>query len=296
MIYAYVFTLTFASHRFAQISIGFTGPRHSMLHHISNSAYHADTSRISKSGLDLIHKSPSHYWERYLNPDREPDKKSPAFLLGSAVHTLTLEPSRFADDILIVDSLKSVGSTYMQAENPDKTVIDKDMFELARLMSLAVRRHPTASALLDTGIAEATLYFDDPETCAPCKIRPDWLNQELEFIVELKTAEDASAEGFARDAARYRYHVQGAFFKDGLYQSEGLLYQHIFIVVEKSPPFRVAMYMLPQEELDLGRRAYNRDLIRYTECRKTGKWPGYPEEIVPLKLPRWAFYQEGVNP
>ena len=57
--------------------------------------YHTNTSRISKSGLDLINRAPAHYYERYLNPAANPQKETPALVIGSAVHCAVLEPEEF---------------------------------------------------------------------------------------------------------------------------------------------------------------------------------------------------------
>ena len=62
---------------------------------MTNEAYHGDTTRISKSGLDLIAKSPAHYWSRYLDPNREKKEPTAAMLLGTAVHFAILEPEEF---------------------------------------------------------------------------------------------------------------------------------------------------------------------------------------------------------
>ena len=49
---------------------------------IDNDAYHAGPG-VSKSHLDLIaKKSPLHYWDRYINPDREPEEKTVPMIFG----------------------------------------------------------------------------------------------------------------------------------------------------------------------------------------------------------------------
>ena len=57
--------------------------------------YHTDTSRVSKSGLDLINRAPALYYERYLNPNAAPQKESPALIIGSAAHCAVFEPAEF---------------------------------------------------------------------------------------------------------------------------------------------------------------------------------------------------------
>ena len=64
----------------------------------SNLEYHLDTTRISKSGLDLIQKSPAHYYYRYLSGQHE-ERSSKALEIGSAVHAAVLEPELFCSDL-----------------------------------------------------------------------------------------------------------------------------------------------------------------------------------------------------
>lgn len=65
-----------------------------------------------------------------------------------------------------------------------------------------------------------------------------------------------------------------------------------FIVVEKTPPYGVAVYTLDAEAIELGRRIYKRDLATYAWCVQMNSWPCYSPDIQEIKLPRWAFSKE----
>jgi len=58
-------------------------------------AYHASAG-ISKHGLDAIARSPLDYVMGKLHPR----SSTPAMALGTALHTLLLEPERFADQFV----------------------------------------------------------------------------------------------------------------------------------------------------------------------------------------------------
>ena len=62
----------------------------SIIKDMPNEVYHAHES-ISKSGLDLILRSPAHY--RF----RERSEPTRAMQLGTASHTAILEPARFTN-------------------------------------------------------------------------------------------------------------------------------------------------------------------------------------------------------
>ena len=53
--------------------------------------YHAHKA-VSKSDLDLINRSPLHYY----NAKQKPNEQTEAMLFGSVVHKMILEPDTFA--------------------------------------------------------------------------------------------------------------------------------------------------------------------------------------------------------
>lgn len=274
---------------------------------MTNEQYHSDTSRISKSGLDLIRRSPAHYYAHYLAPERQARKESPALHIGSATHCAILEPEKFDAQYYCMDDARIVAeiggknpratSKYkewanMQAMlNEGRTALALAEYDAIQRMKEAVHAHPSARLLLQTGIAESTVLFEEPFTGAPCKCRPDWLDEANSLVVDLKTTDDASPEGFGKPAYKYRYHVQAPFYFDGLLASNSdfMPQGFVFIAVEKAPPYNVGVYYAPREVMELGREQYLQDLEVYMSCRASGIWHGYSGELVPLRLPGWAF-------
>ena len=263
---------------------------------MANEAYHADVSRISKSGLDLISKSPAHFYARYLDPNRETSAPTPAMRLGSLTHSFVLEYDTFFNNYVIAPELnkrtndgKAAWAAFEQA-NAGKTVITLDEYDHAKKIRDAVMAHPAAAMLLKKGKSEQVFHFTEPKTGVHCKIKPDFLSEDTGFIVDLKTTTDASAKEFGRSAFNYRYHVQGAFYGDGIYYATNQQVKgFVFIAVEKDPPFAVAVYYLDQQAIELGREAYLNDLETYKKCVQTGAWPAYGYEVTPLLIPDWAF-------
>src|SRR5690606_25985267 len=70
---------------------------------ISNEDYHRSPG-ISNSGIRLILDCPKIYYYRYLSGEYE-RKESADKKIGTAVHTLVLEPDTFFDRYLIVDAM-----------------------------------------------------------------------------------------------------------------------------------------------------------------------------------------------
>lgn len=173
--------------------------------------------------------------------------------------------------------------------NPGRIVLTPETWDQLHAMANAVHSHPAAGALLTgcPGEAEKSVYWNDAITGVLCRCRPDWWRDD-NVIVDLKTTEDASPEGFAKSMANYRYDVQAAYYLDGVQQATGKRPKaFVFIAVEKKPPYGVGVYVLDSDSLELGRAQYQNDLRIYAECVRTGEWPGYGDKIQTISLPAW---------
>lgn len=271
---------------------------------MTNAEYHADRSAISKSGLDLIHRSPAHYWAAYLDPNREPRIETEAMKIGTMVHTIILEPELITNYAVFNDAqiVAEIGGGNPRAtnrykewkhalmlENEGKIFVTGNLLTSVLRMREAVYSHPSAKDLLTDFTAEQTFMWVDPETGVMCKCRPDAVKNDGKIILDIKSTEDAG-EAFAKSVFNYRYHVQAPFYMDGFEAATGIRPEwFIFIAVEKNPPYDVVVYYTPADVMEFGRNEYKNDLRRFKECKQSGIWPGYSSIIEPLKLPGWAM-------
>lgn len=176
-----------------------------------------------------------------------------------------------------------------QQNNPGRIILSPEQWDQLHAMANAVHSHPAAGALLTgcPGEAEKSVYWNDATTGVLCRCRPDWWRDD-NVIVDLKTTEDASPEGFAKSMANYRYDVQAAYYLDGIQKATRKRPKaFVFIAVEKKPPYGVGVYVLDADSLELGRAQYQHDLRIYAECVRTGEWPGYGDKIQTISLPAW---------
>lgn len=263
---------------------------------ITNAEYHGGPG-VSKSMLDVIAaKSPMHL--QYLRSAANDNEPTAAQALGTAFHSLLLEPDDFAASYVVAPKFDKrtkdgkAGWEAFQAEHEGKQFIDADMDAILSAMREAVHAHPVARALITApGHAERSVYWTDPITGELCRCRPDYWREDG-IIVDVKTTDDASPEGFAKSVANWRYHVQDPFYTDGIHQATGIAPRgFVFLVVEKKAPHAVAVYSLDRESRDLGRMEYRRDLQRYADCVRSGKWPGYGEVIQEIGVPQWKLLQ-----
>jgi exodeoxyribonuclease VIII len=102
-------------------------------------------------------------------------------------------------------------------------------------------------------------------------------------VVDLKTTTDASPKGFAKAVWKFRYHVQDAFYTDGIEASTGCRpTDFVFIAVEKTAPFGVGVYRLSEGLREEGRELYLDDVKTWQECMSRNEWPAYSDEIIEI--------------
>jgi hypothetical protein len=264
---------------------------------LTNKEYHA-RPEISKSDLDLLARSPLHL-KMKNELKSEPTK---ALLLGSAVHKLVLEPKDFSNEFSVepeVDKRTKEGKAIYNdfLENlGDKTLLEVDIFDTAVEIANAVNSMRETAIFLKDGLAEQS-YFSEIEGVA-VKCRPDFYNENLGAIIDLKTTSDASATGFARSVASFNYHVQAAFYSDILRSLGKKVNYFLFIAVETSYPYFVGFYELDNVAIEQGRKTYLELLELYKYCRERDEWWGYAKKdgdqikaVQTLSLPAWKFYE-----
>lgn len=247
-------------------------------------AYHA-TDAVSASLLKQIAKSPAHA-KAYLQQQQEP---TPAMLFGTAFHTCVLESERFAEDYAVFEGdkrTKEGKANYERLVTEGKTIITATDYATITAMASAIGDHPAASKLVrGDGQTEVSMFWEDESTGLQCKCRPDiWIAQGRgSVIVDLKTTEDASPEGFARSIQSYGYGIQAAHYLAGSGADA-----FIFVAVEKKEPYAVAVYQLDALSLEISEMK-RRDMLQlWASCRESDSFPAYSDECQLISLPGWV--------
>lgn len=257
--------------------------------------YHA-THAMSAGGLKRMRQSPAHFYGLQLDPDRPaPGEPTPAMKNGTLVHCAIFEPDQVDARYLVKPDGMSFatkdGKAWRDANTGPREIIDAAQLVAARAQAAALRRLPEVSALLSDGVGESSAFWIDDATGELCKCRPDWTSPAGDgvILVDGKTCQDASPDGFSRAIWNFDYWLQAAWYSDGYERATGKrVHGFVFAVVESSWPHAAAAYMLDDAAIDRARAENRRLLDLYAECRRTGVWPGYQTTIQPIALPAWA--------
>lgn len=270
---------------------------------IPDDVYHADLSSLSSSGARaLLAKTPEEFdFER-----RTPRDPNPNFDFGHAAHKMVLGiGSRLQMLDPKVCGLKADGkpaasptSTAMwkaaaaKAREQGKLPIAKADMEKAQTMAGRVFRHPVAARLLGAGQAEHSIYWHDDATGVRRRIRPDFLTEGLarQICVDYKTATSANPAQFQRAVFDYGYHMQQAYYEDGLAELGLVDVGFLFVVQSKTAPYTVSVCQIDPDVVELGRRQNRAALELFARCTAEDRWPGY-DGIHSVGMAGWAVKQ-----
>jgi exodeoxyribonuclease VIII len=252
---------------------------------LSNEDYHR-ADGISKSGLDLILRSPAHY--RFA----EKREATRAMEIGTALHCAILEPERFASEYMLLrnctDRRASEYKEAVKVWGTERVLTGTEADKVAGMQE-SVRSNPHLSMLAEPGRCELSVFATDPETGVLIKCRFDKLT-DGGVAIDLKKTQDI--RDFGKSVANYGYHMQEAFYRDVWEWATGeRLAGFVFAAVEEQMPHASAPLTLDAEALDIGRMLYRKALNEYAECLNDDEWPGIACEPETIQLPSWYINQ-----
>jgi exodeoxyribonuclease VIII len=244
--------------------------------------YHA-VDALSKSMMSKILKSPAHY-RAALEEHQEPTK---SMQMGTAIHTAVLEPQLYSQVVAVIppdiDGRTKDGKAWKEQHKSRIHLTHAEDIDVQGVAN-SVRRHPFWDIIhLDHRI-EASVFAQDEETGIALKARPDLWVLEPAILVDVKTTDDATPEGFSRTVGSFGYHIQAAHYM-AMTGAESF----IFVAVERKAPYAVAIYKLDAEWLQAGANLRRKAISTLHECRALDSWPAYPTATQTLSCPKWVL-------
>jgi hypothetical protein len=265
---------------------------------ILSEIYHADRCddeiRLSNSiAKILLAKSPLHAFLAHprLNPDFEPmeDKK---FDVGTAWHSLLFE----GKDIVTVCDFKDWRTNaakevrdeaYLAGRCPLLPEQAEAVREMAGIANEAILRVLGINLKKD-GKSEQTILWKDGET--NCKLRADWVSNDLALVLDGKTTDLSSPNAFLRAIPANGYDIQSAFYKRGVAaENGGKQPQFVFVVQEAIKPYPVYFVTLSQAYEATATVKIEKALKIWQACLDGDVWPAYSQEVMIAEPPSWTM-------
>ena len=281
-----------------------------LIRDISNEDYHSCPS-VSRSQLLELQKSPKKYWYKYISGLAE-EETSAALNLGTAFHTLILEPENFGETIAIVpDDKKNPTKAQINAKEPSdstrllikwwddfrgqnegKIILRQKDINNLQDMAKSIRAEPAAQKILGKkGIIEGSFFWTDEETGIMVQSRPDFITNDGKICVDVKTTADASMDKFQRSIINYGYDLQAFMCMEACRQYFGYAPDaFIFIACEKDAPHDTAFYLADEYVLRRGEMLYRNLLNKLKECQDADHWPSMGGGLIEaISIPQWEI-------
>ena len=250
---------------------------------------------VNKSTLDLVNKAPALI--EWMQNCPEDTTKENAGIFGNAFHTLVLEPEMFESRYIVapnVDRRTTSGKKeYAEFIEMSKglIVLSQDDMHKLKLMQGSVMAHPESSRLIELSEKEVTFHCDRNGYFT--KSRHDLTIIKSRVSCDLKTIDPGNKsfeDAWGEAVEKRRYDVQAAHYgEDFKHEFKEDLREFYFIVVSKSLSlgrYECRVMKLNDEHKDQGKIDRDKDLKRYLDCLKSGKFPGIETTVSPAYAKR----------
>lgn len=245
---------------------------------IPNDVYHR-LPQASSSQLRRLERSAAHMMA--------PSEQTQAMAFGSAVHAAVLEPDLFARQYYIKDwdgrtkegKARSEAVAHMTELRPSEWDAVQGIVE-------ALKADPNASKYLygAEGLPELSMVGRGMRS------RFDRYLTRHSIGVDLKTTQDARPEAFARDAAKYGYHMQAYHYMRTHAAATGTpLKAFVFVAVEKTYPHGIGIYYFGPQTMLVAEEKHADLLTKFTAVVNLQEFSCYDTTPQELELPAWAF-------
>jgi exodeoxyribonuclease VIII len=260
--------------------------------------YQASTDHLSKTMISVGADCWAKFKYQFIDGNYE-SKDTQSLRIGSAVHTLALEPEKFQAEYYVLpedyDGRTKEGKLIKaEADETGKTILKFQDVKDILGMADAIKKHPLALGLLQSpGHVESSIFWQQDGMKFKC--RPDLMRNDG-LIVDLKTCRSAHPRLFSQDAYRFKYDISVALTCRGYEALHGQApEEYVFLCIETEAPYVISCFTsfssteFSPSVQEIGNRRLDRVLDDYRECVSSGLWPEYQSIISPLSLPSYAM-------
>ena len=262
---------------------------------ISNAEYHGRKTHLSSTNIRTFKKNRKQF-EYSLTHDLV--KQTKAMADGTAVHAFFLERDKFDTDFVIKPAdmrLNTKAGKEWAQEHQSKIIIDSELGDNLFEMEKSFMDSPAKLIHDIKGQTELSYFWDDLGTIKG-KCRPDWISDDGEIVVDVKTTTDASPRGFQKSISNWGYHLQLGWYLRGLRKLGLPAEQFIFIAIEKTPPFCVGVYRADQDMINFAMKELDQLMPEIQTAMVSNEFPDYTPEITSIGLPPWMIDKKEQQP
>lgn len=249
---------------------------------MTNEQYHAHEA-ISSSDVKAVSSTSLLHWKNKVY------RRSAAFDLGTAVHALVLEAD---EDLVVRGPADRRGNKWKEAltaaDLNGQLLLTEADYDVAHDMAESILSTDVGKRMHgNTTVNEMSVFVRDDAHGLDLKTRPDSYWEEQGVIYDIKTTQDASPAGFAREVQKYNYAIQAAFYMHCLRLAGKPAKNFVFVCVEKQPPYATCTHILSPEYIKWAEAQMSDVLHQIKTAQDDNDFStGWPVVNV-IDLPRW---------
>jgi hypothetical protein len=175
------------------------------------------------------------------------------------------------------------------------TPVSQSDWDKVQAMCASIGRDERARKLFEFTDGEREISFlrgwahEGLDDYAPTRARPDYYSLAGKIIVEVKTtARTADRDGFGLEIWKRGYHIKAYLYRAIVAELTDTMphdWDFWFLVIESYPPYIAKAWRLDAPAMARGREEFTALMHTYLQCRKSGVWPGYPEDTYEITVP-----------
>jgi hypothetical protein len=196
--------------------------------------------------------------------------------------------------------------------DPETVAISPGDLEMVKGVARAMREHPLTRAFMESTTAKRELSLIWDQVIPPlavgqeaiavrCKARIDWYDPEFfgGLPMDAKGVRGADLREFVKQAFYNGYLRQSVLYRMALAYHGLPARTYAAVALEKERPHDLQVYWIgddatgalwqPGEPVEHISKTVFLLLRLWHECHRLDTWPGFPEEVVTLTLPEWAW-------
>ena len=245
---------------------------------IPNEVYHR-LPHASSSQLRRLERSAAHMMA--------PSEPTQAMAFGSAVHAAVLEEDLFEQTYYVKDwDGRTKEGKARSEEVAHMTELRPGEWDAVHGIVEALKADVNASKYLYgvEGLPELSMVGGG------MRCRFDRYLTRHGIGVDLKTTQDARPEAFARDAAKYGYHMQAYHYMRAHEAATGApLKAFVFVAVEKVHPYGIGIYYFGPQTMQVAEEKHAGLLTKFSAAVNLQEFACYDTTPQELELPAWAL-------
>lgn len=241
---------------------------------------------LSYSSLKEFSKSPRHYVE-YLRKEKKP---TPAMAFGSLVHCLLLQPTEFNNQFAVMPNIdrrtkdgKAAYEEFLSTTDGKEVITEEQYDEANNLINKVVSEGHIADAIKNCNKFEHEWHAD----INGLPFRGFFDGEADDYILEVKTANDASPKTIINDFYNRQYHIQAGLYA---YVSKKPIK---YLIIETTSPYNVVLADVDPAFTEYGMKEAVKHINAFNVCLQNNMFDmGYEfhmeEGHFTIGLPTWV--------